>query len=138
MVLRREVFPAYLRRFLPCISYSNMFVVDHEVVGLFASDFLASGSELLLDYNDCYSLAQTTAAGKERSIDWLESDRVRIDEEYLVKREFEFDLPPTAKKLLGDRVPPSMRPARAQLHLQLLSRSSDLMQRIVDSQTDPK
>lgn len=137
-MLRREIFPAYLRRFVPSISYTNMHVVDTEVVALFASDFIGSGSELLLDYNECYDLSRTTAAGKEAAIDWLEAGRVKIDEEYLVKREYVFDLPPTAKRLLGDRVPPYMRLARSQAHAKMLSQSNELMQRIVDSKDSDK
>lgn len=115
-----------------------MHVVDFEIVALFSSQFIASGSELLLDYNDSHDLALTTAAGKEATIDWLGSDLVKIDEEYLVKREYVFDIPATAKKLLGNRLPPHMRLARSQAHMQMLSQSSDLMQRIVDAKDGGK
>ena len=130
--IRSELMPLYLRRFIPSVPYSKRFSQDFEFVGFFSSSFIPSGSELLMNYGDYYEQPLAAVSGRKSAINWLESDRVKIDEEYLVKREYRYDISPLMKKILDKRLPIHLQIPYTQHHMRMLEESNAFMQKILD------
>lgn len=82
-----------------------------------------------MNYTEAFDLYSNE--GEATRIEWLDATP-KIDEEYLLKREYYFDIPPTMKKLLSKKLPLNMRLDFAERHLSKLEANDKLMQAIVD------
>lgn len=121
--------PHYLLKYMPTVPEVSTTNTQIIMVGFFASKFVPSGSELLMNYAEAFDLYSDR--GEERKIEWIDPSP-KIDEEYLLKREYYFDVPPTIKKLTNNKLPMNMRLEFTKKHLAMLENNDRLMQAIVD------
>ncbi len=102
------------------------------LVGFFSSRFIPSGSELLLNYPETFELySLNDASGR---LNWL-GDHVKVGEEFLVKREYTFDIPPILKKVdaVQRLLPLNMHSKFTEEHEKLMSINQKTMQAIMNS-----
>ena len=129
MNIDRRFIPHYLLRYVPCSPHSDFQPTRVVMVGFFSSKFIGSGSELLMNYFEAFDLH--SASGKGGQIDWLDNP-TKIDEEYLLKKDYVFDVPPFMKRLVNNRLPLDMRSEFTEKHLKMLENNDRLMQAIVE------
>lgn len=135
MHIDRRYLPHYLLRYAPCVPISDLHPTQIVLVGFFSSKFISSGSELLMNYFEAFDLHST--GGKAGAIDWLDTP-TKIDEEYLLKKEYVFDVPPSLKRFVDSRLPLNMRKEFVAEHYKMLENNDRLMQAIVDSSASKK
>jgi len=130
--IRRSMIPQSLLRYIPTIKEAAFHNDEVIFVGLFSITFIPSGSELFMNYADAFGLE--SFSGRVGQIEWL-GERATIDEEFLIKKEFTFDVPQSLKRLsaVKKHLPLNMQLEYTKEHVQLLKNADKLMQLIADT-----
>ena len=133
--IQRMMIPQYLLKYLPSVPHQPIQSDEVQLIGIFSSKFISSGSELLLNYPETFELSSLKDA--QGQITWL-GDTLSISEEYLVKREYVFDVPPLMKKLksVQEVLPLTMTLEYARQHQAMMNLNNQTMQAIVDKSDD--